>query len=229
MQDFKNQNTNEFKYKIKETGTRIKYLELKLNKIVKKIPSILDKDYDCFNKLFEGCNCIEKVNFIKCNRNDIENYCKTNNLQPRIDKSNFENIYTRNKIRNILIPQIKKDFNSNIIEALNKLSCIAREENSFVDSYIENVINEKLIINDLEIDNGVVINLKEFNKLDNYIKSRAVLSLIQKVLGTTQGIEKKHVDDIVLMCAKNIGNKYLKPNKHIKVMVNGGKVYFTTE
>lgn len=166
---------------------------------------------------------------IECNRNDIENYCKTNNLQPRIDKSNFENIYTRNKIRNILIPQIKKDFNSNIIEALNKLSCIAREENSFVDSYIENVINEKLIINDLEIDNGVVINLKEFNKLDNYIKSRAVLSLIQKVLGTTQGIEKKHVDDIVLMCAKNIGNKYLKPNKHIKVMVNGGKVYFTTE
>lgn len=166
---------------------------------------------------------------IECNRNDIENYCETNNLQPRIDKSNFENIYTRNKIRNILIPQIKKDFNSNIIEALNKLSCIAREENSFVDSYIENVINEKLIINDLEIDNGVVINLKEFNKLDNYIKSRAVLSLIQKVLGTTQGIEKKHVDDIVLMCAKNIGNKYLKPNKHIKVMVNGGKVYFTTE
>ena len=46
IKDFKNQNTNEFKYKIKETGTRIKYLELKLNKIVKKIPSILDKDYD---------------------------------------------------------------------------------------------------------------------------------------------------------------------------------------
>ena len=30
----------------KRIGTRIKYLELKLNKIVKKIPSILDKDYD---------------------------------------------------------------------------------------------------------------------------------------------------------------------------------------
>ena len=33
---------------------------------------------------------------IECNRNDIENYCKTNNLQPRIDKSNFENIYMEN-------------------------------------------------------------------------------------------------------------------------------------
>ena len=34
----------------------------------------------------------------------------------------------------------KEEGIKNIIEALNKLSCIAREENSFVDSYIENVI-----------------------------------------------------------------------------------------
>ena len=166
---------------------------------------------------------------IESNRTDIERYCEINNLQPRIDKSNFENIYTRNKIRNILIPQIKEEFNPNIIEALNKLSCIAREENEFVDSYIDNVINKSLIICDSNIENGVVINLKEFNKLDKYIKSKVVLSLIQKVLGTTQGIEKKHVDDIIGMCAKNVGNKYLKPNKHVKVLVNGGKVYFTTE
>ena len=42
------------------------------NDYVSKIKIILDKDYDCFNKLFERCNCIEEVNFIKCNRNDIE-------------------------------------------------------------------------------------------------------------------------------------------------------------
>ena len=40
---------------------------------------------------------------IECDRQEIEKYCRENNLQPRIDKTNFENEYTRNKIRNIVI------------------------------------------------------------------------------------------------------------------------------
>ena len=43
---FKNQNNNEFKVKLKETGIKIKNINQKLNKIIKKIPSILDKDYE---------------------------------------------------------------------------------------------------------------------------------------------------------------------------------------
>lgn len=46
IKDFKNQNNNEFKIKLKETGIKIKNIEQKLNKIIKKIPSILDKDYE---------------------------------------------------------------------------------------------------------------------------------------------------------------------------------------
>ena len=34
------------------------------------------------------------------------------NLHPRIDESNQDNTYTRNKIRNIIIPYIKKELNS---------------------------------------------------------------------------------------------------------------------
>jgi hypothetical protein len=44
-----------------------------------------------------------------------EEYCEINNLNPRHDESNDENIYTRNKMRNIVIPYIKKEFNPNII------------------------------------------------------------------------------------------------------------------
>ncbi|MDO5556409.1 MAG: tRNA lysidine(34) synthetase TilS, partial [Clostridia bacterium] len=47
---------------------------------------------------------------IEIERNEIEEYCKINKLNPRIDKSNQDNTYTRNKIRNIVIPYIKKEF-----------------------------------------------------------------------------------------------------------------------
>ena len=45
---------------------------------------------------------------IECTRAEIEEYCKKHTLNPRIDKTNFQNIYTRNKVRNLLIPYIKE-------------------------------------------------------------------------------------------------------------------------
>ena len=69
---------------------------------------------------------------IECTRNEIEEYCKEQNLKPKYDKTNMKNIYTRNKIRNILIPLIQKEFNPNIVSSLNRMSQIAKEENEYL-------------------------------------------------------------------------------------------------
>ncbi|MBR3673176.1 MAG: tRNA lysidine(34) synthetase TilS [Clostridia bacterium] len=160
---------------------------------------------------------------IECQRDEIEKYCEEHKLEPKIDQSNFENIYTRNKIRNILIPNIKQEFNPNIIESLNKMSALLREENDFIEQYVEEVWKTLYISKD---ENELVLDLKKFNKLNRFIKSKIVLVSINKVMGSTQGIEKIHVEDIIKLCEKNIGNKYLTPNKNIKIYVNEGKVKF---
>lgn len=72
----------------------------------------------------------------------------------------------------------------------------------------------------------IILNLREFNKKHESIKSRIILLCIKKIIGTTNGIGKVHIDDIILLCQKNIGNKYLTPNKHIKIAVGKGKMYF---
>lgn len=72
----------------------------------------------------------------------------------------------------------------------------------------------------------IILNLKEFNKKHEAIKSRIIIFGIKKLLGTSNGIEKIHIKDIITLCANNIGNKYLTPNKNIKVLVNKGKMYF---
>ena len=83
-----------------------------------------------------GIEPIRENKFIKplieCDRQEIEKYCKENNLQPRIDKTNFENEYTRNKIRNIVIPYIKEQFNPNIIETITRLSEVISNEDNFI-------------------------------------------------------------------------------------------------
>ena len=72
----------------------------------------------------------------------------------------------------------------------------------------------------------IILNLKEFNKKHETIKSRIILFCIKKIIGSNNGIGKVHIEYIIELCSKNIGNKYLTPNKNIKVFINKGKLYF---
>ncbi len=167
-------------------------------------------------------------------REEIEKYCRENKLEPRIDKSNNENIYTRNKIRNIVIPYIKKEFNPNIIKTMNRLSEVATEENEFLNQITKETFN-KIYVNEqgnvknnlqLTANNSIILDLKQFNKLELVIKRRLILYTINELLGTTEGIEKINIDDIIKLCSNNIGNKFLIPIKKLKVLVKKGKIFF---
>ena len=70
------------------------------------------------------------------------------------------------------------------------------------------------------------MNLKEFNKQEKVIKSRVLLYTISRILGSTKGIEKIHIEDVIKLCENNIGNKYLTPNKNIKILIKNSKIYF---
>lgn len=156
-------------------------------------------------------------------REKIEEYCEKNNLKPRIDLTNFENNYTRNKIRNIVIPYLKKEFNPNILQTLTRLSQIATEEQDFIDIEVEKYY-KKIIIN--EETESIKISGKEFSKIHIAIKKRIILYIINKLFGNTKQIEKKHVEDIIKLIDNNIGNKYLTPNKNLKISIRKGIVEF---
>ena len=160
---------------------------------------------------------------IECERDEIEKYAEENKLNPRIDKTNFENDCTRNKIRNIVLPYVKKEFNSNIVETLNRLSLVAIEEDEYIK---KQVIDEYTRIKIEENSRKIVLNLKEFNSIDTLIRKKLLIYTISKVLGNSQNIEKVNIEDIIKMCDKNIGNKFLMPNKNIKILVNKGKIFF---
>lgn len=163
---------------------------------------------------------------IECEREEIEKYCDENRLEPRIDKTNFENDYTRNKIRNIVIPYIEKELNPNIIETIDRLSEVVKKE----DRYLEKValdVYDKILIK--QEPGQIMLELKGFNEQDEVIKSRIILYTVKKLFGSSQGIEKIHINDIIKLCNNNIGNKYLTPNKKIKILVKDKKIFFMAQ
>jgi len=176
---------------------------------------------------------------IDTSRAEIENYCKENNLNPRYDKSNDDNNYTRNKIRNIIIPYIEKEFNPNILKTLNRLSIVAAEEDEYLHGVTKQIYTELVVgvgaegdpqnKNQNNTNHQIILDLKKFNHLELVIKRRVILYTINELLGTSAGIEKINIDDIIKLCTNNIGNKYLSPIKNVKITIKKGKIFFETE
>lgn len=173
---------------------------------------------------------------IELSREEVEEFCKENNLNPRHDESNDENIYTRNKIRNIVLPYIEKEFNPNIVNTLSRLSEIIIEENEFINKETEKAYKNMLVeeifeknIDENEYNNKkltkIILDNKKFNNCDLIIRKKVIFYSIEKIFGTTQGIEKIHVDDVIKLCENNIGNKFLTPNKKTKILVKNSKIY----
>ena len=106
---------------------------------------------------------------LQIKREDIEQYCRNNNLIPNIDESNSDDIHKRNLIRNKILPMLK-EINPEILSALNNLSVIAQTENSIIDEYM-NSINENLF-------DGDKIKTQVFLKQSEPVKLKIIYSLI---------------------------------------------------
>lgn len=126
-------------------------------------------------------------------RYDIEEYCKQNKLNPRIDQTNLESIYTRNKIRLELIPYMKDNFNSNVIESIVRMGNSLRSDNDYLETEAVNKFNE---VSNLKSD-SVELKLNEYINLHNSIKVRVLRNSIKHILGDTNFIDQRHIDDII--------------------------------
>ena len=170
---------------------------------------------------------------IESNRELIEKYCEDEKLNPRHDESNDENVYTRNKIRNVAIPYIKEELNPNILETITRLSEIVKDDLNYLDIQTENAykamcLEEKNItenVYNVENEATIILDLKKFNKESKAIQKRLILYSINKLFGSTKGIEKIHIEDMIKLCNNNVGNKFLTPNKKTKIVIKNKKIY----
>ena len=167
---------------------------------------------------------------IECERYEIEKYCEEEKLNPRIDKTNFDNTYTRNNVRNIVIPYIKEEFNPNIIKTIKRLSELVIEEEEYFEKEVKKIYNE-IVIKESKIENKkeIILDLKKFNLQEKVIKSKLLIYTITRLFGSANGIEKIHIEDIIKLCNNNIGNKYLRPNKNTKIYINKGQLFIIDE
>ena len=78
-------------------------------------------------------------------RAEIEEYCATKGLEPRRDHTNEEAVYARNKIRLELLPLLAKEYNPNIVDALNRLGKLEAEDKAYLNAQATKAYEEALV------------------------------------------------------------------------------------
>ena len=124
-------------------------------------------------------------------REDIEAYLVDRNLIPRIDHTNMEAVYGRNKIRLNLLPYLQ-EYNPNIKEALIRLASSAEEDGRFLDA-VSRIVYESAVLKKKESE--VSFN-RSLLKDENPAIRRRVLALALKDAGLIEDVGSVHYEAI---------------------------------
>lgn len=142
-----------------------------------------------------------------CTRAEIEDYCNINQLDPRIDKTNFENIFARNKVRLELIPYIETNFNNHIVNVLDRLAENSRVDNEFLEQNSEKKY-KKYCTNK---DDRVIITKEAFQEHQAII-SRILRKAFVDLLGDLNSFERVHIFQIIDLQKNRTGKQTMLPN-----------------
>ncbi|MGL4452144.1 MAG: tRNA lysidine(34) synthetase TilS [Sarcina sp.] len=152
-------------------------------------------------------------------REEIENYCEVNSLNPRIDKTNLEEVYSRNKVRLKAIPFIKDNFNPDIINTLNRLS-----QNAMIDSqFINEVVKEKYKKFCLFKDGKAILDKNRFDEKEA-ILTRMIKKALMQVSGAFNNFELKHIYDVINLQKGSTGKRINLTNNVIAINEYGNVV-----
>ena len=164
-------------------------------------------------------------------KKDILKYLKLKNIEYAVDKTNFELDYTRNKFRNDIFNKID-EIGYNIRKSLFNLSQSIKEEETFINKYVEKKFKKLNITNiekyKLDMKNNeenlseIILDLEEYLKLDKFIAKKIIVKSIEKLEKNNSlvDISSKNLEDIYNLITNNINNKKIYPRQDIKIMIS---------
>ncbi len=157
---------------------------------------------------------------LKFRKFELERYCESRNLIPRIDATNFETDATRNKIRLKLLPELEKNFNPAIVETLCRLGETSAAEKDFINSEVEKIFPEITVKN---FKTGrLEILQSEFLKLHPALQRVAIRKFVEEVTGSAKDFGFVHFEEIRKVLANNLTGTELP--KKLRANLKQGKL-----
>jgi tRNA(Ile)-lysidine synthase len=120
---------------------------------------------------------------LSTSRTKILEYLKINKLSYRTDKTNTQDLFLRNRIRNKLIPRLEKDFNPSVRETIaNSLISIAQDSDFLEKNALKNLKS---------------LNIEKLEKLHPAILRRVLRNSLEETKGDLKNISVRNIEEII--------------------------------
>ncbi len=161
---------------------------------------------------------------IRISKKEILTFLSENSLPYRLDQTNQDVSFTRNRIRHRLIPELQSGYNPKIMEALNRMSSIIQPEEEWIDNMVDHETNRLIVSSS---DQSIQISISGFIEKPMPLQRRIARKITQKVKGNLQKITLKHIDEILLLISKAKDNSQLHLPDNIGVNISGNHACWT--
>ncbi len=123
---------------------------------------------------------------INIRRKDIETYLRRRHIRARIDESNLEDAYLRNRIRHRLLPFIEKNYNNNIKQVLCNTALAAADDYDYLSQEARKAASAS----------GTAPPIKKLTRMHPAIRRMVLRINFKRLKGDTRALEFRHIHEL---------------------------------
>ena len=136
-------------------------------------------------------------------RGEIETYLRDKQISYRTDQTNESDLYTRNRIRNHILPYMEHEINTKAIEHMNETMEQLRLVQSYLEAQVEKEWNNIVTV----MDDKVVVACEPYQELEEVLQPILLKKVMVYVSGHEKDIEAAHVKQLTNLMEKQVGRK----------------------
>lgn len=154
---------------------------------------------------------------IEVRRKEIERYLKRMHIRPRVDVTNSQDIFLRNRLRHRLLPLLEKEYNAKIKESLAKLAQCVSADYQWLEEYAGRQLRGY----------GRRLPLAGLRKLHRAVLRMKIRSAILKTQGSTRRISFRHIMEVEDLLFNRPSGSIVNLPKGLKVSKSKGFISFS--
>ena len=158
---------------------------------------------------YKSGNIIRPILDIK--KSEIIAYLDFKKIPYAIDHTNFENDYTRNKIRLDIIPKLE-EINPRVVDQIYSLSELAKDDLEVLDGVIGDKFAE---LSDIKKDK-IIFDKAKFDKANPAILRRIIRKGIETLNGEIKDISRENIDEFLTIRDLGTGKKIIKDRLRLR-------------
>ena len=144
---------------------------------------------------------------LQVNKTEILSYLEFHKIQFVRDMSNTEDIYLRNRIRHLLIPELKTKYNPKLEESLCIMAEIMRMEDDYMKTITDKILSEWGA--EPDSNDEVMIRISKLRIYHEAIQRRIIKNILRRSTPNSKGIGYTHIKAVQDLAYSNYPSGHL--------------------